>query len=227
VKEILDNPIWNALVTGNKRFFCGNGDANYIKRDVGLFAGLKNNSEKDLKHLYSLLPFKSRVILFTPGKLSIPLGWRIILDKNVLQMVFSQQDPIFQNYKDLIPLEDKDIPSMLELTAMTNPGPFFSRSIDFGNYEGIFIQNKLIAMAGQRLNPVPYMEVSAVCTHPEHTGKGYAAKLVQSQVKKIIADGYIPFLHVYPDNTNACRLYENLGFRTRKQMLVYVLEKES
>ena len=80
-------------------------------------------------------------------------------------------------------------------------------------------------MAGQRLQPDPYTEVSAVCTHPAHTGKGHGAKLVCSQVTKIIAASRIPFLHVYPENT-ACRLYEKLGFVVRKQMVVYVLKKK-
>ena len=81
-------------------------------------------------------------------------------------------------------------------------------------------------MAGQRLQPDPYTEVSAVCTHPDHTGKGYAARLIRSQISNITAASRIPILHVYPDNTGACKLYEKLGFETRKQMLVYVLEKE-
>ena len=46
--HILDNPIWNALTTGNKHFAFGNEQAKYIKREVGLFAGMKNNSEKQL-----------------------------------------------------------------------------------------------------------------------------------------------------------------------------------
>jgi predicted GNAT family acetyltransferase len=79
-------------------------------------------------------------------------------------------------------------------------------------------------MAGQRLQPYPYTEVSAVCTHLAYTGKGYGAKLVRSQVCKIIATSRVPFLHVYPENT-AARLYEKLGFEVRKQMVVYVLEK--
>ena len=80
-------------------------------------------------------------------------------------------------------------------------------------------------MTGQRLQPDPYTEVSAVCTHPDHTGKGYAAKLISSQIHKITAVSRIPFLHVFTDNRAACKLYEKLGFRERKQMLVYMLEK--
>ena len=219
----LDNPIWNALITGNKNFAYGNAQAKYIKRDVGFFAGLKTNSEEDLFHLHALLPLESRVILFTPDEISIPHGWSIELKKALLQMVYLQQEPPITNAKELVLLQDKNIPAMLNLTRQTNPGPFLSRTIDFGQYEGIFNGDELVAMAGQRLQPDPYTEVSAVCTHPEHTGKGYAAKLVRNQISKIVAASRIPFLHVYPDNTAACKLYEKLGFETRKQMVVYVL----
>jgi predicted GNAT family acetyltransferase len=219
----LDNPIWNALNSGNSLFAFGTDSARYIKRDVGLFAGLKDNSVQDLQALYSLLPSKSVVILFTPGEISIPSSWRIQLKKDLLQMEYQHSNSFIEGNNEIVKLNDDNIPAMLELTALTKPGPFLQRSIDFGNYEGIFVNGQLVAMAGQRLQPEPYIEVSAVCTHPYHTGKGYAAKLVASQVEQIRALSGIPFLHVYPENT-ACKLYEKLGFNTRKQMLVYVLE---
>lgn len=224
--HILDNPIWNALITGNKSFAYGSEEAKYMERDIGIFAGLKTNSQINLDELCSLVPEKSLVVLFTPEEIALSAGWNIKLKKVLLQMVYQQQDlPVVDN-NELITLQNKHVPAMLELTAMTNPGPFLSRTIELGNYEGIFHRNNLIAMAGQRLQPDPYTEISAVCTHPDYTGKGYAAKLVRSQISKITAAGHIPFLHVYPDNTAACKLYEKLGFYTRKEMVVYVLEKE-
>jgi ribosomal protein S18 acetylase RimI-like enzyme len=226
VPHVLDNPIWNALTTGNKQFAYGNEQAKYIKRDVGLFAGLKTNSERNLDDLRTLGPEQNHFILFTPEAISIPRGWKTALKKELLQMVYLQQHLPAAKDNDLIPLEEKDIPSILDLTERTKPGPFLSRTIDFGNYEGIFDGGSLVAMAGQRLQPDPYTEVSAVCTHPDHTGKGYAARLIRSQISNITASSRIPFLHVYPDNIGACKLYEKLGFQTRKQMLVYVLEKE-
>lgn len=225
MSHILDNPIWNALTTGNKKLAYGSAQAKYIKRDVGLFAGLRTNNERELIDLHALVPEKSQFILFTPEEISIPRGWRIELKKAILQMVYPEQRPLVEEDNDLIPLHDKDIPAMLELTKMTNPGPFLSRTIDYGNYEGVFDGSNLVAMAGQRLQPDLYSEISAVCTHPDHTGKGYAAKLVRSQISKITARCCIPFLHVYSDNTAACKLYEKLGFHTRKQMLVYFIEK--
>lgn len=226
MSHILDNPIWNALVTGNKHLAYGTETAKYLKRDVGFFAGLKTNSETELQDLHSLLPVKSLVVLFTPEELSVTAGWQVTLEKELLQMVCDPATLPMENKDGLIALEEKHIPAMLELTALTNPGPFLTRTIEFGNYEGIFDGSSLVAMAGQRLQPHPYTEVSAVCTHPDYTGKGFGAKLVHSQLGKIIAASRIPFLHVYPHNTSACKLYEKLGFQTRRRLLVYVLEKE-
>ena len=225
--HILDNPIWNALITSNKHLAYGSEQAKYLKREVGIFAGLKTNRESDLSNLQALLPERSLVVLFTPEELFVPAGWQLVLQKAIFQMVYEQVDSPREDDQELVGLQEKDIAAMLDLTALTKPGPFLSRTIEFGHYEGIYNGNNLVAMAGQRLQPDPYTEISAVCTHPEHTGIGYAAKLVRSQISQITAASRIPFLHVNTDNTAACRLYERLGFKIRKPMLVYVLEKES
>ncbi|GAA4462549.1 GNAT family N-acetyltransferase [Nibrella saemangeumensis] len=225
--HILDNPIWNGLNTGNKLLAYGSENAKYLKRDVGIFAGLKTNSDSDLEDLLAFLPIQSRVVLFSPTDIAIPAGWGMTLKKSIFQMVYQGQPAPLVGDHEVIPLQDKDIPAMLELTALTKPGPFLPRTIEFGNYEGIFCEGELIAMAGQRMQPDPYTEISAVCTHPDHTGKGYAARLIRSQIRSITAAARIPFLHLDLDNTVARTLYEKLGFQTRRQILVYVLEKES
>ncbi|MFL5787526.1 MAG: GNAT family N-acetyltransferase [Flavisolibacter sp.] len=225
--HILDNPIWNALTTGNKDFAFGNEKAKYIKRDVGLFAGMKNNSGKDFQELYIVSPPKSFLILFVPEEIQIPAGWHIELKKEILQMAYLKERKQIFDDTEIKNLGEEHIPAMQKLTKMTNPGPFLPRTIDFGYYQGIFNQNQLIAMTGQRLHPDPYIEISAVCTHPDYTGKGYAAKLVNSQINIITGMSRIPFLHVYQDNLAAVKLYEKLGFQIRKQMLVYMIQKES
>jgi predicted GNAT family acetyltransferase len=72
---------------------------------------------------------------------------------------------------------------------------------------------------------VPYVEISAVCTHPAHLGRGYAGLLVRYQLGRLLAAGHTPFLHVYEDNTTAYALYQKLGFQLRKRLHVHVLEK--
>ncbi len=104
---------------------------------------------------------------------------------------------------------------MIELTALTKPGPFGSRTHELGYYVGIHSDGKLVAMAGERLKVPEHTEVSAVCTHPEHTGNGYAAALMMEVIRRIQERGEIPILHVRQDNLRAIDLYKRLGFRER------------
>lgn len=226
MEHILDNPIWNALNSGNSNISIGNEKAKKFIKEIASFGGMRDNTESDFISLYELAEVGAPVILFATGELTIPAGWKILVDKELLQMVYLLERPPLAEDPELVSLGEKDIPAMLDLTAKTKPGPFLSRTIDFGHYEGIFDGEHLVSMAGQRLHADPYMEISAVCTDPDYLGKGYAGRLILSMARRIIAASKIPFLHVLPENYGAIGLYEKLGFRTRKLMRFYVLEKE-
>ncbi|WP_158825767.1 GNAT family N-acetyltransferase [Mucilaginibacter lacusdianchii] len=224
--HILDNPIWNALITGNKQFSLGNEQAKYYQRELGAFAGLKNNEKSELDSLLDLTPLETPVVLFTPGEIEISSRWKTNIKRPLLQMVFEDDNVAIPDLSDLKSLANEHIDAMIDLTGRTKPGPFLSRTIEFGNYMGIFDHNRLVAMTGQRMQPDPYTEISAVCTDPQYAGKGYAAKLILDQIQKIKAASRIPFLHLFSDNMPAYNLYKKLGFQARKEMLVYVIEKQ-
>lgn len=226
MEHILDKPIWNALNSGNKSFSIGNEQAKKFIKEVASFAGMKENSPEDFSALHDLSDCNNPVILFSVGKLSIPENWEVIVTKELLQMVYEGGETAGIENTGLVSLESKDVPAMLDLTARTNPGPFLSRTIEFGNYEGIFDGTQLVSMAGRRLQPTPYVEISAVCTHPDYLGRGYAGKIIQSLVRKIVSESMIPFLHVVPENLGAISVYEKSGFQVRKEMRFYVLEKK-
>lgn len=226
MEHILDNPIWNALITGNKNIAQGDERAKCVPRTMGAFAGLADYQESNFKSLYELTPFGAPVVLFTSGEIRIPKQWKTVVAKTLLQLVYQLPHAPLDQAHGLVSLQEKDIPAMIELTAQTNPGPFLSRTIDYGDYNGFFDGNRLVAMTGERLQPDPYTEISAVCTHPDYAGKGYASQLIRNQIRKIMAVSRIPFLHVLPDNTSACNLYQKLGFQIRKEMMIYVLEKK-
>lgn len=116
---------------------------------------------------------------------------------------------------DAVVLGPDDVDAMLALVARTRPGPFARRTIAMGTYLGIRVDGALVAMAGERLHPVGHTEISAVCTHPDHEGRGLAARLVRDLVGRIHARGETPFLHSVADNARAIGLYEHLGFRLR------------
>jgi predicted GNAT family acetyltransferase len=114
---------------------------------------------------------------------------------------------------------------MIDLATLTKPGPFGKRTIEFGHYFGIFENDKLAAMTGQRMHAENYTEISAVCTHPDDTGKGYAFTLLQHQLQLIMHQGQQPFLHVREDNTRAIEIYQRLGFAVSRPMNFYFMQR--
>jgi len=113
------------------------------------------------------------------------------------------------------PLGDADVEAMVSLVALTEPGPFRPRTIELGGYLGIFHGEQLVAMAGQRLAPPGFREVSAVCTHPDARRRGYGSIVTAAVARAILERGETPFLHVAVDNVAAIPVYEQLGFTTR------------
>ena len=158
-------------------------------------------------------------------------GWSFVAGAPMPEMVYegasvplsrcsSDSDP------EIVELGAKDSPDMMALTALTKPGPFNQRTHELGTYLGIRHDGKLVAMAGERLKVPGYTEVSAVCTHPEHTGHGYARILTTEVMRRIRSRGETPFLHVREDNVRAIELYERLGFSQRVLLHFAVLRKK-
>jgi ribosomal protein S18 acetylase RimI-like enzyme len=226
VNHLLDNPVYHALCTGNKHLGYGSEQAKYFDEAVSPFAGFAEGYAQGFDELYHLLPPARSILYATPQQLENPPGWELRQAIEGLQLVFDAGTAVVPSYP-LIPLQQAHIPEMIALARLTQPGPFSTRTIDFGRYYGIFANEQLVAMTGQRLHLPPFAEVSAVCTHPDHLGKGYAAALVQQVVGLILQDGETPFLHVRADNRRAIDLYERLGFSVRGPMNFYVLKRKA
>ncbi len=126
---------------------------------------------------------------------------------------------------DLIPLNlcDTDAKDMLALATLTNPGPFAARTNRLGEFIGLRRAGHLVAMAGERMKPDAYTEISGVCSHPDYRGRGYAGELTRLAAKRIIMRGEIPFLHVFAAKTSAIKLYEKLGFVLRREVILTTL----
>lgn len=226
--HLLDNMIWQAISTGNKDIALLDGDVGVYRPEIAPFAGMKEWNADNFDRLHALLPAGRRIALsyLTEAVLN-ESQWQLQHHMDCCQMVYELPVNSFtMPQSELIqPLTNEHVPQMLELTALTKPGPFFERTIEFGNYFGIFKNEKLVAMAGQRMHPVPYMEVSAVCTHPDHRGHGYAKALMLHVMKLITDNSFIPFLHVLTSNAGAIQLYESIGFRIRTRLWIDMVKR--
>jgi ribosomal protein S18 acetylase RimI-like enzyme len=226
MEHVLDNPAWNALISGNKQLSEGNEQVRYFHKDISPFAGLKEVSTNNFHLLHEQVPHNGPVIIITPQQIDIPSQWKQLQCIKGLQMICTHPAEPVDKVEQPVPLTNEHVPQMLELTKLTNPGPFASRTIDFGHYRGIFDNDRLIAMAGQRLHVFEYAEISAVCTHPNFLGRGYARQLLLYHLHRIIAALGVPFLHVRNDNERAIKLYKSLGFFTRQEIYFYILYKK-
>ncbi len=163
--------------------------------------------------------------LFSTEQVLADRNLAVIAQKVVDQMVYERGEaaPISGVVVKLTPA---DVPEMLHLAELTKPGPFAARTIALGSYIGIRSGGQLVAMAGERMKFDGFTEISAVCSHPDHRGRGLSSLLVSTLMRQILERSETPFLHVFDDNTRASALYRKLGFTRRRSITVTVLRRE-
>ncbi|MBT2559763.1 GNAT family N-acetyltransferase [Pedobacter sp. ISL-68] len=227
MEHVLDNPIYYALTSGHSHIAKGLEEVKYYIEDITAFAGLRDNSQENLNTLYQISPAESLFVFFSKTPVEIPAQWELLTHIDMFQFVFRSKEIPAADATGITDLSLEHVTEMIDLVELTKPGPFLAKTIELSNYTGIFVDGKLAAMAGHRFHPSPYREVSAVCTHPVHLGKGYAFKILQEQIKRILLRSEIPFLHVRNDNEGAIKLYHKLGFEIRTDMIAYVIKKET
>jgi predicted GNAT family acetyltransferase len=175
--------------------------------------------------LHQLLPEGRKILYATTQLITEPCGWELVVGVKGLQFIYNKGPVDITSNLNLVPLQKEHVEEMVQLAALTKPGPFDLRTIEFGHYHGIFENGHLVAMTGQRLHVEEYTEISAVCTHPDYLGRGYAAALIQQQLNLIHRQGGHPFLHVRADNARAIALYHRLGFEISRPMNFYFMKK--
>jgi ribosomal protein S18 acetylase RimI-like enzyme len=214
----LDNPAWHALHGPQRTFGTANPSAARYAPDVAPFAALPSEpAAGDWEALGVLLGPKAVAVLFR-DEVRAPAGWKEIFRFPTVQMVGvgaeREESPRAEH------LGAPDVAEMLGLAQRTRPGPFSERTIELGTYLGIRADGVLVAMAGERMRIPGHTEISAVCTDDRHRGRGLGSELVRALVAAIVARGEVPFLHAVADNVGAIRLYEKLGFTTRRMVEV-------
>jgi ribosomal protein S18 acetylase RimI-like enzyme len=216
----LDNVIWRALSSRQASFAQGAGGALRFVPEVGPLAGFATPDTADFEALAALAA-TGPIALFLDAPFKLRPGWHVVYGCPLVQMVWDKDKapeitksaPEAEKANGVEVLGAADSGAMIELTQLTKPGPFGARTHELGSFFGIRREGRLAAMAGERMKVPGYTEVSAVCTHPDHTGKGYAALLMGRVMRGILDRGETPFLHSRADNTRAISVYERLGFR--------------
>jgi GNAT superfamily N-acetyltransferase len=215
----LDTPIWNALTTDHAALALGDGLARRYPSEMSPLAAMRDGSPQAFAELRALVAPGGRVGLFTPEPLAVPDDWIVVGERWIDQMVCdAPPPPALTGGPELVELGEEDVPEMLALTAATQPGPFAERTVEMGRYLGIRTDaGRLVAMAGERLRASGATEISAVCTDPAFTGRGYARAVMVPLMAEAAAERRLPILHVKTEN-GAKHLYAKLGFRVRRAL---------
>jgi GNAT superfamily N-acetyltransferase len=217
--NLFANPAWHALQTRHCHLAVSAGQACRYPAEVAPFAAVAAPSSVALEELHSLLAPGESTWLVGEG---YPHVRGILFEGTLecLQMVLPEEvappDPTIETIR----LSAANAAEMVALTDLAFPGFFRKRTCEMGSYYGVRSDGELIAMGGERLSLDGYSEVSGVCTHPAHRGKGLAASLIWQLARNHRRDGLVSFLHVSSTNHHAIELYRRMGFEVvRKVML--------
>ena len=222
-ESVLDNAAWHSLTGAHATLAMGGALARRFSPDVAPFAGV-GDAPGGFEALSALVGAGESLVMCAKAGVPVIPGLEAVPVGRVMQMVYRGRPPA-PDAADIVVLTPFDVPEMRALAALTKPGPFEGRTIELGRYCGIRRDGKLVAMAGERLRPPGFSEISAVCTHPEHRGTGHARRLVEVLQAMILDRGETPFLHVFDTNEGAERLYRNMGYETRERIDLTALRR--
>lgn len=224
--HLLDNPVWTALTTTQAHWAQTSARARRFPASIGPLAGFEASTREAYESLGELFPSGGVAAICLDAPPDLPPVWERIEVAPMLQMIYTD-GKLPPPAADFVELTAAEAPEMLALATLTKPGPFATRTHELGDFIGIKCEGKLAAMAGERLRAPGFTEVSAVCTHPEHLGRGYAAGLMVEIMRRIVARGETPFLHVRSANQRAIELYHRLGYVDRHLFQLTILRKSA
>ncbi|WP_226999065.1 GNAT family N-acetyltransferase [Flavisolibacter tropicus] len=220
--EKLDNPVWYSLTETHQQFAIVYDEVKFYQPDYCPFGGfVAMEQTADALNKYARLADSFFVVGNRPG---LPEGLILQNELACRQMVLDQQ-PALEITEEIVELQSQQYDELFDLVNLVQPGYFRKKTPLLGAYFGIYKDEKLVAVTGERMQMHEYTEVSAVVTHPDYTGKGYAKQLVAHAANKIFSENKFPYLHVADTNAGAISLYEKLGFVTRRKISFWHIVK--
>ncbi len=221
---LLDRPIWSALTTTHKALAEGDGFAWRYRPGFLPMAGTAVDTPQAAADFAALVRPGETLYFLQADPVLAPAGFETLVATEAVQMI-AQNVPAVAPDEAIVALGAEDAEEMLALATLTKPGPFSLKSQALGRFWGVRESGRIVAMAGERMKQPGYTELSGVCTHPDHRGKGYARRLSLHVAGQIVEAGARPYLHAFASNTAAIGLYETIGFSLRRTMHVAALRR--
>lgn len=213
----LDNPFWSALESIHAGLALIHGEVRRYPSDIAPFLGIPHGKVAMDDALEALLPEGDSVLMLGVAPERLPAGWMLNPLGALAQMIC--EGPLeYLEGPPIIELDERHRADVLALTALVYPHYFRPRTMQMGRYFGIYIEGRLAAMIGERLGAMGHREMSAICTHPDFLGRGYARHLTAWLANDTLQRGSVPFLHVAHSNTRAKKMYEQSGWRLRRDI---------
>ena len=224
----LDNPFWSSLRTRHRDIAVGTGEVMRYPREFAPFLGVADADVDLVPAIDSLVAAGESVYLLGVVP-AVPEGWQLEAFRPLAQMVCTAPLEVIDG-PEIIPLTQTHRADVLALTGLVYPHYFRERTTEMGRYFGIYMpdasgESRLAAIIGERLGTGAYTEMSAICTHPDFHGRGYARRLTAMLTNDTLARGRTPFLHVSHENNRAKQLYEQIGFQHRRDIGFWALRR--
>lgn len=218
----LDNPVWASLRSRHRDLAQVAGGAARYPPEFAPFLGV-TNADADVEAIDALLG-RDEVVYLIGLAPTLPEAWTLAAYPPLAQMICTKPLPVIDG-PEIIELSGAHRADALALTALVYPHYFRPRTMEMGRYFGIYRDGRLAAMIGERLGMERHQEISAVCTHPDFSGHGYARRLLAMLSNDNLERGRTPFLHVSKQNRRAVSLYEQMGYRHRREIGFWSLQR--
>lgn len=222
----LDNPFHSALDSIHAGLALRRGEVVRYPAEFAPFLAIPH-AEANVEHgLEAMVPAGDSVLMLGVLPDALPDGWLLEPFKDLAQLHCEHELEVIDG-PDIVQLHETHRADVLALTALVYPHYFRPRTMDLGRYFGMYLDGRLAAMIGERLGADGFREMSAICTHPEYLGRGYARRLTAFLTNLTLREGKRPFLHVAHANARAKALYERMGYRLRRDIAFCALRRAS